>query len=1416
MAVVAAALALGLAVPALGAASSFDDPADNDTSQQFTPPAPSPAPPSNPQRRDTPNDPEYDEREPDGGTPGNFFSERYDLFGFPSALTASSATYKDAVHGHVPGDPQVSGYNAAGAWKLTRGRPDVSVAILDTGIRWGSCGIRDRIRLSRGELDGANRPQKADGSLDPGAPLGGRDLNGNGAFDVDDYADDARVGREFPGDCGGKVTAKDLINEFSDGSDADGNGYVDDIAGWNFFDDSNDPTDRSSYFAARNHGTGRAVEAVEKGNDGEGSIGVCPKCQFVPFRIWDTFVADANNFGLAVVYAADNGIDVVEGADGALYHSAFMEAASQYAYEHGVAQVYSGDDLNTGNHNYPANYDHTMLIQGVSTDVQGLGDDPGGAGQVFAGLCSPPATLCLGSNAPVQTYFRGANTTQFGGHSSVSMEGPTGSTNTGKAAGAVALVLSAAKDAGVDLSADESRIVVEQTAEDVTQANTTGAGTPDPAQPGWDEHFGYGRVDLGQAVALAGSGKAPPEASIESPDWYAPLTGATANLTGRLRARFATDHEFDYTVEWGVGLAPTTWQPVPGGEGTSTGTVSDLGTLDLNAVRAALATHNVAPDPGGPTFSPTSRNPFKDQFTVRVTVNGKGIATPGVDRKVLTALPDGQGLRPGFPKRLGTGGEAPMRYADLNGDNVQELIVPLEDGTIHAYEPDGSELPGWPVETQVQYSATGHGAASAFDQLDPPREPLRGPTIADLDDDGSPEVITAAGLRVYVFEADGSVRDGFPVRNDPDFCKPADQRQNNAEKGAWHRKCGFIATPAVGRIEGANKPLNIVAPSLDGHLYVLREDGTSAPGFPVDLVDPAKPDEEKRFAESINQPAIGDIGGGPGGEPDGKDDIVVPTNEAYGGGSNGNGDVSFAGILGGAAGQQTRVYAVDGATGDFLPGWPIAISGIIQDVLPLIGPGHDPSIATIGGETRIIASATSGSLSTYATDGSHVRTMDQGTSLNLFESAAVGDVLGAGNPAVVKYQVGIGQAANLLLVGQNVPYSHFIGAFDGSTGASLPGFPTITDDYQFLSASTIAKIDPARPTNQIVAGTGLGLLHAYDGATGQDVAGFPKVTGGWMFAPAALSDDGRIAGITREGFLFEWSTAAPACQSEWPSFRHDPQGSGNYDRDGTAPGALANFTLTTLGGDRYRVAFDSAGDDGLCGTPAEYAARIDGKKVDLDLGAPVAGGKPFTRDITLPGGTAGDAVLSIEARDEAGNGGFRSAARLGQARLPESRSGTADGEGDGRPGDGASAGPRGASPSDACTDALAPRSLIDARGARVSRRRVNIAGIAQDAGCGSDGRAGRVQVAVARRVRGGCRYLKRNRRLSARKSCRKPHYLTARSGYSSRMKGSRFRFKLTRLDLPAGRYTITVRATDPYRNVETRRSPGRIRSVVVR
>jgi hypothetical protein len=1463
----------------------FEHPASTNPYQVFGP--------GNDQRQDTPNDPNYDQAEPDtlnSPTSSNFYDERFDLFGFNSSLTAS-ALYKDPFDqgepepdGNFTGSrntmPQISGFNAAGAWKLERGRPDVTVAILDTGIKWDNQGLRDRVHLNTGELP---YPDTSGPALESGVDCttytpGQYDANGDGAVNVEDYACDPRVSVTWSGRQGptGLVTGQDVLHAFGTCKitahaidptvgcpaggqfDNDGNGYANDIVGWNFFDNSNDPTDRSSYFAAENHGSGRANDAVERGNDGQGSIGVCPHCQVEPLRVWDTFVSDGNTFGQAMTYAADNGVKVIEGADGSLYHSAFAEAASQYAYDKGAVQTYSGDDLNTGNHNYPGNYSHAMLIQGTVPDSIGLGQafpsPPSGTPPQIVDTINRIETLFQqaggSSSVPVGTYFRGANTTQYGGHSSLAMEGTTGSANTGKASGAAALVVSAGLDAPlanggpVVLQPDETREILEQTAERVTVPNTAGTGSPDPgADPSlprdeqWTSHFGWGRVDLGAAVALAQSGRIPPEAAIDSPDWFAPLTGATLNVTGLARARFATDanKSFQWKLMWAPGIQPAagSWQVAGTGSSPTGATVTSFASIDLNAVRTALASMVVPPDTGGPTFA--GANPYQQQFTVQLEVTGTGIKTTGIDRRVFTAFTD-PSLRAGYPKRMGTGGEAPVRYADLNGDNVQELIVPTEDGVVHAYEPDGSELAGWPVHTGEQAAAIGHETSPALGAIGAPNEPPRAPVVADLDGTGHPDVITVAGTHVYAWHGNGTPVAGFPASEDLANCGPAFEHQSGDVTQQQRAKCGFLASPAVAHLEGYDQPLDIVAPSLDGHLYAFERDGTTVPGYPVLLRDPSVANNHQ-IAESINDPAIGNLGL-PG---ENYDDVVVATNEEYGA-PGGSSDISFSGALASAAGGSTRVYAIDGKSGQFLPNWPIAVPGIIQNVLPLVGPGNDPSIATIGGAPQIITSATGGSLTETAPSGTQTQTMQQNAygpasnatdksgSLNLFEGASVGDLLGTGTPDVVKYQATLGAAANLLLVGQNVAWNHLIGAWDGSSGAPLPAFPTVTDDYQFLSSSDIVKVDTgptaSGPTNQVLAGTGLGLLHAYDGATGQDVTGFPKQTGGWLFSPATLSTDGRMADITREGYLFEWKVSQPACQSQWPTFRHDPHDSGNYNHDGTPPASPAQVSLTGLGGNSYTLSFRSPGNDGFCGTAAHYVTRVDGSANGApDLGTPPAGASSVSRTITLPTGARS---LSLQADDGAngsgvvGNLGAPATLAVPGPGQTTTGGGTATGLPAGAPFTSPSAAQPPASPGGSgsgilpklggfvgnvpsaallrCLARRTPTSRLGRRGAHVSRRGLILRGTSSEPACDAThaGRVVKVFVSIARATGRLCRFVARNGRLSPPQSCRRARYLRARgtAHWSLHLSHS----------LAAGRYQLFVRGVDAAGHTERRDS----------
>ncbi|MDX6668894.1 MAG: hypothetical protein QOK04_2274, partial [Solirubrobacteraceae bacterium] len=53
---------------------------------------------------------------------------------------------------------------------------------------------------------------------------------------------------------------------------------------------------------------------------------------------------------------------------------------------------------------------------------------------------------------------------------------------------------------------------------------------------------------------------------------------------------------------------------------------------------------------------------------------------------------------------------------------------------------------------------------------------------------------------------------------------------------------------------------------------------------------------------------------------------------------------------------------------------------------------------------------------------------------------------------------------------------------------------------------------------------------------------------------------------------------------------------------------LAREPCGALGGERYRLTFTAPGDDGPCGTPAAYLTWVNGKRTDLGLGSPVAGG----------------------------------------------------------------------------------------------------------------------------------------------------------------------------------------------------------------
>lgn len=153
----------------------------------------------------------------------------------------------------------------------------------------------------------------------------------------------------------------------------------------------------------------------------------------------------------------------------------------------------------------------------------------------------------------------------------------------------------------------------------------------------------------------------------------------------------------------------------------------------------------------------------------------------------------------GWPKQVASTAEydAPA-FGDIDGDGYEEIVISCvqpgtqNSGKIYAFEKDGTTVTGFPVT--------------------PPGGPTRTPVLADLDGNGTLEIVVE--LRSYpdgkvcVFQGDGSIMNGWPQNMD---YIPA-------------------SAPAVGDINGDGIP-EIVAESYY-QVWAFHTDGTVVEGFP--------------------------------------------------------------------------------------------------------------------------------------------------------------------------------------------------------------------------------------------------------------------------------------------------------------------------------------------------------------------------------------------------------------------------------------------------------------------------------------------------------------------------------------------------------------------------------------------------------
>lgn len=819
-----------------------------------------------------------------------------------------------------------------------------------------------------------------------------------------------------------------------------------------------------------NHGTNVAGVLGAATDNGEGIAGIAPDARIMPVRTADNILHQGSRLAAGIVWAVDHGADVISMSLGAESRSAALDRAVAYAHRKGVVMVAAIGNESANHHNYPATYDPVIAVGGINPDT---------ADAAAQGALEPqtPVATDFTVRAAYSDYGPHIDlaaptqvpTTDYGGGYPRNWSGTSAATP--HVAGVAALV----RAADPSLSPVEVRQLLIETADDLS-------GEQNGRKAGWDQFTGYGRVNAFEAVSAAEEGRIPPAADITAPDLF-------SSHRRRVRVRVVTGAR--WRLELGQGEEPDEWR------------VLERGRAGKHAVSVPLR----GLEDGG--------------WTLRLRVEKDDRA--GEDRAFFFRNTD-PALKRGYPRRLGSSGEASPVLADLTGDRVPEIVLGTTDGRLRVWQgKSGRLVRGWPRNSRRAFATR-----SAARRIGRVRAGFLGtPAVGDIAGTRRSEVVASAlDGRVYGWHHDGSRLRGFPVRIDA-------HRPPSPERDA-----AIYASPALAQLDDRGK-LDIVVGAGDGKVYAWDGRGRRLPGWPVE----ARDGEDRERV--VSSPAVGDIDG------DGEPDVVEASAEVYG-----------------SAPQTTgRVYAWN-ARGELKPGWPIEPPALAADAIPIAGEGTpaSPALADVDGDgaDEVAIAAFTGQPDLYSGDGSqfsggqHFTTMGRGadsdatatSALALGSNGAFGRLADGGPLGFFSGLVDTRFALANQAPAQRIAYEHLVGGWNAESGAYMDAFPVPVEQFQIIAAPAVADVD-GDGAAEVIAGTSGLLLHAFR-EDGSEPDGWPKQTGGWLFAGPAVGDvDGdeklEVVAVTREGYLWVWDTPTAADGLvEWGSFRHDARNSGRY------------------------------------------------------------------------------------------------------------------------------------------------------------------------------------------------------------------------------------------------------------------------------